>query len=918
VPKPVSGAYGALLYLLPAEIRRRDREELLAAFAACRERERARLGVLGALYAWVRATADVIAAAIAMRRDARRMQRISALRELSKSRGDAMLSLIWQDARHALRRMRAAPIVTATVILTLALATGATTAIFSVLDAVLLRALPYPDSDRLVMVYQAIPKAIAGPIGFSAPDFGAFEQRSSAFESVAAFRNREYELSGVDQPERIIVSRASASLFDTLRVPPALGRAFTREEDDGRQPVAVLSDSLWRRKFTADPGVIGRAIVLDRVAYTIVGVMPPGFTFPNRGAALNNVPAQVFLPIAFTDGERRAFGSMYNNSVVARLKPGVTPEQADIQSREVVRAASADIYPAGLRDLAQALSASVTPLRDETVGRVRTLLYVAFAAVIVVLLVACADLANLMLTRAIARQREMAVRSALGAGRGPLIRLALVESAMLAILGSLAGLLVARWVLAMLVRLAPDTLPRLHEVGIDLRVLAFTALLSIATAVLCGVLPAFEASRFDSADTLKESGRSGSVGRRQRLIFTALVTAQFALAVILLIAGGLLARSFSKLMSVDAGFRADGVLTLATSLPATAYPRGADVRSFYTQLIGNLEQLPGVSAAGASTDLPLGIRERRAFTFENESEPSRPAGRTVAHDWVLGSYFDSLGIPLKRGRYLGPQDTATSEPVVVINETMARTYWRDADPVGERMAWGGPSSHGPWMRIVGVVADVKQGPLNSQTVPQTFQPWLQVEDGLLGENVVGVFRSMELSVRTAADPASLASAVQSQIRALDPSLPVTSVRTLAQVVKQSASPQRFNALLIAAFALLALLLASLGIGGVLATSISRRTQELGVRMALGAKRADVLRMILREGMTLVAIGLASGLPIAFALTRLMSTLLFEVSPSDPVTFATVSIVLVLVALTACYIPARRATTISPLAALRGE
>ncbi len=458
----------------------------------------------------------------------------------------------------------------------------------------------------------------------------------------------------------------------------------------------------------------------------------------------------------------------------------------------------------------------------------------------------------------------------------------------------------------------------MNEVGFDPRVLAFTAVLCIATAVLCGLLPALEASRFDSSDTLKEAGRSGAAGRRQRRIFSVLVAAQFALAVILLIAGGLLARSFSRLMSVDPGFRAEGVLTLATSLPATAYPQGSNVRSFYTQLLTNLEQLPGVSAVGASTDLPLGIRERRGFTFETETDASRPVGGSVAHDWVLGSYFESLGIPLKRGRYLGAEDTSTSEPVIVINETMARMFWRDGDPVGQRLAWGNPSGHGRWMRIVGVVADVKQGPLNSETVPQTFQPWLQVEDGLLAENIVGALRSMKLSVRTLADPASLASPVQAQIRVMDPSLPVTSVRTLDQVVRQSAGPQRFNAVLIAAFAALALLLASLGIAGVLATSISRRTQELGVRMALGAQRPDLLRMVLREGMTLVAIGLAVGLPIAFVLTRLMSTLLFEVSPTDPVTFTAVSVVLVLVALTACYVPARRATAINPIAALRHE
>jgi predicted permease len=910
--------YRALLYLLPSTVRRRDGEEMIAAFLACRERERRRLGAVGVPYAWLRTFCDVVAAAVAVRGDTRRARQIAALHRQSAPRGDSMLSRIWQDVRYAGRRMRATPIVTATVVLTLALATGATTAIFSVLDAVLLRALPYPEADRLVMVHLGIPGPDPTLSGFSAPDYVALEQRVALFESLAAFRNREYELSGVDQPERIVAARVSATLFSTLRVTPAHGRAFTRDEDEGRQPVAVLSDALWRRKFGADPGMVGRAIILDRVPYTVVGVMPTDFTFPSRGPARNNVPGQVFLPIAFTNWERQAFGSMYNNSVVARLKPGVTARQADAHVREVGHTATLENYPAGLRELAEQLTASVTPLRDETVGRVRTLLYVAFAAVVVVLLIACADLANLMLTRAISRQREMAVRSALGAGRWPLIRLSLVESGVLAIVGSLVGLVVMRWVVGALIQLAPETLPRLNEVSLDPRVLAFTAVLAAATALLCGLLPALEASRFDSSDMLKESGRSGAAGRRQRHIFSALVTAQFALAVILLIAGGLLARSFSKLMNVDPGFRAEGVLTLATSLPATAYPRGANVRAFYTQLVPNLEQLPGVSAVGASTDLPLGIRERRSFTIENETEASRAAGRAVAHDWVLGSYFESLGIPLKRGRYLGSQDTATSEPVVVINETMARTCWRDGDPVGQRLAWGNPSGHGRWMRIVGVVADVKQGPLNSETVPQTFQPWLQVDDGLLAENIVGALRSLKVSVRTSADPASLASLVQTRIRAMDPSLPVTSVRTLDRVVTQSAAPQRFNALLIAAFALLALLLAALGIAGVLATSISRRTHELGVRMALGAQRPDLLRMVLREGMTLVVLGLAIGLPIAFALTRLMSSLLFEVSPTDLMTFAAVPVLLVLVALTACYIPARRATTISPLAALRHD
>ena len=475
-------------------------------------------------------------------------------------------------------------------------------------------------------------------------------------------------------------------------------------------------------------------------------------------------------------------------------------------------------------------------LGDETVGRSRTLLLVVFAAVVIVLLIACADLANLMLTRAVSRQREMAVRTALGAGRARLIRQTLIESAVLTMTGALLGLVVTRWVVTALVAAAPDTLPRLDAIRLDFRVLGFTALLSIATALLCGLLPALEATRSGSSEALKEGGRSGALGRRQRRTFGALVAAQFALAVVLLIGGGLLVRSFNRLLGVDPGFRAEHVLTLSTSLPVTAYPQGADVRSFYTRLLTNLEPLPGVSAVGASTDLPLGIRERRAFTIEAETDASKGLAHSVADDWVAGRYFEALGIALKRGRYLSPHDSQTSERVVVINEKMARMFWREQDPVGERIAWGGPQSHAPWMRIVGVVADIKQGPLHSDVAPQTFQPWMQVADSLLGENIVGALRAMKISVRTETDAMSLAPTVQAQIRGLDPSLPVTAVRTLEEVVQTSAAPQRFNTVLLAAFGMLALLLAALGIGGVIATSDSRRTQELGIRMALGARR----------------------------------------------------------------------------------
>jgi putative ABC transport system permease protein len=449
-------------------------------------------------------------------------------------------------------------------------------------------------------------------------------------------------------------------------------------------------------------------------------------------------------------------------------------------------------------------------------------------------------------------------------------------------------------------------------------VLGFAAGISFVTAILCGLLPAWESSRKGTNETLKEGGRGGTTGIRQRRLFGTLVTAQFALAVVLLVAGGLLVRSFSQLMAVDPGFRADRTLTLATSLPANAYPTGSDIRAFYQRLLERTDALPGVMASAASTSLPLSIRERRAFSIESQPPESAEVPHVVAHDWTLGRYFEAMDIPLKRGRYLGPQDSPTSEPVVVINETMARRFWPGLDPVGQRIAWGGSRNNARWMRVVGIVADVKQGPLHTETFQQTYQPWVQVSDMMIADNIIGALRSLKVSVRTSGDPVSLAGAIRAQIREIDPSLPVTEVQTMAEVVSASAGPQRFNTVLLGSFAAVALLLAALGIGGVLATSVSRRTQEIGVRMALGAQRGEILRMVVRQGMMLALLGLAIGVPSAFVLTRLLASLLFQITPGDPLTFAAVAALLVAVALAACYIPARRATRVDPMVALRYE
>jgi putative ABC transport system permease protein len=910
--------YSWLLRLLPARVRERHGPELAAAFDACIERERLRLGPIGVAWASVRAVADIASAAILLRLDTRRARQVAALGHPPTASGDTAMMSHWQDVRYAARAMRRAPGFSAVVIATLALAIGVNTAIFSVVDGVLLQALPYREPARLVMLYEAIPGALSGPAGFSAPDYQAYETRVQSFEGIAAFGLKQFELSGTDRPERVNAARVSASLFDVLGVPPALGRPFTKAEDEGRLPVAILTDGLWRRKFNADPGIVGRTVSLDRISHTVVGVTPPGFVFPNRGPRLNNIPADLYVPISFTDRELTGFGSMFNNSVVARLKAGVAVAQADAEVKTISGRLVQEIYPQELKEMGLSLSAMALPLRDETVGNVETVLVVLMAAVGVVLLIACADIANLMLTRAAARSREMAVRAALGASRTALVRQVLVETLLLALIGGALGVMLAYWTTAALVRFAPATVPRLHEIGVDVRTLGFAVAVSFVAALLCGLLPAIELSRRPSSDSLKDSGRGGTASVRQRRTFGALVTAQFALAAVLLIGGGLLLRSFERLMAVDPGFRAERVLTMATSLPARAYPRAADVRGFYTRLLERIDALPGVSASATSVDLPLSVRERRAFTIELQPEASARVPNVVAHEWVAGRYFDALGISLKRGRYLNGQDTAQSEPVVVINETMARQFWPGLDPIGQRMAWGGRTNHGPWMRIVGIVADVKQGPLNTETFQQTYQPISQVSDTVVADNVWGGLRSQKVIVRGQADPAAMASAVVAQGREIDPSLPLAQVRTMAEVVSESAGPQRFNTILLGGFAALALVLASLGIAGVLATSVSRRTQEIGVRMALGAQRGDLLRMVIRQGMLLAILGVSLGVPVAFGVTRLMSSMLFEVSPRDPVTFGGVAMLLIAVAFVACYIPARRATRVDPIVALRYE
>jgi putative ABC transport system permease protein len=896
-----------LLLLYPRSYRASEGTEVAQSMAECVDRERG----LGRMLVAAHLTIDAVQASFLVRRDRRRR---NAIYRFERQAGETLMQSILYDIRDGARVLRRAPLFSLVAAGTLALAIGANTAVFTVVNSVLLRSLPYRDPDRLVLLYQGMPW-LNRPSGFSAPDFAAFRERTQSFESIAAFRSVEYELSGVDTPERIQAARISATLFDVLGVPLTAGRAFTQEEDTGRRPVAIISDALWTRKFGADHDVIGKPLLLDRRAFTIVGVTPPAFRFPERGPVLNNQPADVYVPISFTNDELRAFGSMYNNSVVARLRPGVTIAQAQGEVAAVSRRIGTDVYPADLRDLGTALTINVHQFRDQVVGNVRVILFVLLASVLVVLLVATADIAGLMLTRAAARQRELAVRAALGAGRFRLIRMMLVETIVLATLGGVAGLGLAWWGTRALLAFSPIDLPRAQAISVDLRVLVFTFAVTLLAALICGLVPAWESARRDASPALKEGARTGSVSARQRRVFGTLVTLQFAMAIVLLAAGGLLIRSFVRLLQINPGIQTEGAISLATNLPAATYSQAGDIRAFYGRLFARVASLPGVTAVGAGTSLPLAIRERRAFTIENPSPAAARFSDALAHDWIAGRYFEALGIRVIAGRALGDADTVSSEPTIVVNETMRR-YWPGEDPVGHRIAWGLPRNHGPWMRIVGVVADVKLAGLSSPTEPQTWSPWVQVPDAQLAGNILGIFRGLRLIVRATVPPSSLIPAIRQEVRALDPALPITDVKTLDDVVSDSTGPQRFNAALLGAFAGIALLLAAVGVAGVLAISVSRRTQEIGIRLALGARSGDVLRMVLGQGLALVLLGLAIGLPCAFLATRVLATLLFGIGAHDPLTFGGATAVLLLVALVACAIPAIRASRVDPIRALR--
>jgi len=817
-----------------------------------------------------------------------------------------------QDIRFALRLLVKSPGYALAAIAALAIGVGANTAVFSIVNGVLLKALPYRDQRQLVLVYEQLPNAPV-KFGFSPPDFQIVRDSAQSYSGFAAYLTRSYELSGSVAPQRLIGARISSALFSVLGVAPAVGRALTEDDDRQSARVAVLSHGLWTRAFGGDPALVGKTVALDGRSYTVVGIMPPQFVFPPRGGGLgeqrfNGEPADVFVPMSFLPFERQAFGMMYNNSVVARLKPGVSIEQARAELARLV-SPLLDRYPAPIRQSVARLAMPIAPMFDETVGDSRRLIVVLMAAVGLVLLIGCADVASLILTRSASRQRELAIRAALGATGARIVRQLLTEAVVLATAGSAVGLMLAYGLMRGLLVLAGDKLARSESIAFDTRIVLFALALAIVTPLVFGVVPAFRASRAVDGDALKEGGRSLTSGRRKAWLLGSLVVGQFALALMLSVGAGLLVRSFVRLLETDTGFRSEHSVRATVTLPIGRYAP-PKVRPFYQQSIDLLRAIPGAVAVGAG-DLPLGVRERRSFSADASAREIPETSRLIAVIWTSGAYFDALGIPLKRGRVFTESDGPAAQQVAVVNERFARLNWPGVDPIGHQIRWGLniPENQSPWKTIVGVVADVKQSGLDTPTIAQVYVPAMQDD--------TGAGRVVNLIVRSARDSVSLAADVRSVVQRLDGSLPVT-VQTLAELVSDSAKPQRFSMTVMTAFAGLALMLAALGIYGVLANAVVQQTQEIGVRVALGATAGDVVWMVLRRALMLMGAGLVIGLGGALAITRTMSSLLFEVRPTDAVSFAGGIACLAVIALAASVVPAWRAARVDPIVALRAE
>jgi predicted permease len=806
-----------------------------------------------------------------------------------------IMETLIQDLRYAVRMLIRKPAFTLVVVAALALGIGANTAIFSVVNSILLRPLPYRDPDRLAMIWMNNKRMNVDQDIHSFANYLDYRDQNQVFETMAAYSGISLNLVGVGEPERIIGSAATASLFEVLGVAAERGRVFTVEEETiGQNRVAVLSYGLWQRRFGGDPNIVGQDIQLSDVSRTVIGVMPPSFKFPHKDA-------EIWVPLALDDNQKRSRSS-FGYYAIGRLKPGVSLEQAQAEMGTIASNLESQ-YP-----VLDGLGVNLVPLHQQVTGRVRPALLVLLGTVAFVLLIACANVANLLLARSAGREREIAIRTALGANRKRLIRQLLTESALMGLAGGAVGILIAKWGLSALIALSPEDIPRLDQIGIDGRVLAFTLLVSLATGLIFGLVPAIQASRPDLNESLKESGRSSTSGVERRRVRSSLVVLEVALSLVLLIGAGLMIKSFSRLQKVELGFNPDRLLSMNIQLSRTKY-QGPLSTQFFRQLIERVEAMPGVESAGATTAIFIDALPN-STNFTVEGMPPTPAAEQIETpvDSVTPSYFRTMGIGLLQGREFTEQDGLESPPVAIINNTFARRFWPGESPLGRRYKFGDSNSNAPWMTIVGVVDDMRRTGLDVDVRCETFLPYTQ-------RRFIGF---LSLVVRAKSDPRGIATAVRDQVWSIDPGQPVSHIRTMDQMLDGMMAQRRLNMVLFALFGAVALVLAAVGVYGVISYSVTQRTHEIGIRMALGAGRADVLKLIVRNGMTLVLIGVGLGLIAAFALTRLMTTLLFEVSATDLATFAAISGILSAVGLAACFVPALRAIKVDPMVALRYE
>ena len=798
---------------------------------------------------------------------------------------------LWRDLKYGLRVVASNPGFTAVAVVTLALGIAANTTIFTVVDGVLLRPLAYDQPDRIVGFW--------GEGSWASGELAFMREQSEAYEQVAAFAVGDLALSGRDEPLSVTGAVVSTNIFSLLGIQPALGRGFLPEEEEpGKARVAVLSDGLWRRVFGADPNVVGQTVVLDDMSFEVVGVMPPHFRFPSREAAL-------WFPLEM-DPDDSGYRRSFYLGLVGRLRPGVSLGQAQAELATIVPRLQKEFgLPDGFDKLAT--PPAVMSFQDQVAGDLRPTLLVLLAAVGLVLLIACANVANLLLARAADRHREMAIRCALGARRMAIVRQLLAESTILALLGGGLGMLVSVWGVDALVSSLPASSPRVEEIGVDLRVLIFCLGLSLLTVLVFGLAPALRASKAGLSASLAEGGRSMMRGSRRRTR-EALVVAEVGLAVMLVIAAGLLTRSFFELTRVDPGFSSSNVLSLRVNLASQEYADRGSRLVYYEQVLEQLGALPGVQEVGGNWRLP--VADLGAFqTLEVEGQPvaSDEPFRSVYWRAITGDYFQAMGMPLLVGRAFSAVDRADLLQVCVINQSMSERYWPEGNAVGKRLKTGLDGSR--WITIVGVVGDVKHNGLGEGVQPLLYRPYSQSP---------GWMRNLSLVVRSSLEPESLARSARGAVWSVDPNVPVFRVESMGQILSDSISSERLTAILTGLFGLLALVLAAIGVFGVLSFMVSQRKNEIGIRMALGASRREVLRLVLREGMTLALVGVGLGVLGAIALTRFLSGMLFGVSPTDPLTYAAVLALLTGVAFVACYLPGRRAASVDPIVALRYE